>query len=82
MNSVVLTCQQLVELITDYLEGTLPPAEVARFEEHLAGCPHCRAYLDQMRRTVWLVGRISEEHLNPVMRDELLHAFRTWNAST
>jgi predicted anti-sigma-YlaC factor YlaD len=56
-----LTCRQLVEFVTDYLEAALSPRDGARFERHLARCPGCRAYLDQMRRTIRLVGRLASE---------------------
>jgi anti-sigma factor RsiW len=51
-----LTCQQLVELVTDYFEDGLAPADRARFEAHVAGCPGCDAYLEQMRTTLEVVG--------------------------
>lgn len=73
-----LTCQELVELITDYLEGALSPAERARFEAHLAGCTGCRNYLDQMRRTLRAVGRLREEDVSPASREKLLAHFRAW----
>lgn len=73
-----LTCQELVELVTDYLEGALAAAERARFEQHLSTCEGCHHYLVQMRHTIQLVGKLSEEHLTPDARDELLSAFRTW----
>jgi anti-sigma factor RsiW len=47
-----MSCQELVELVTDYLEGALPPEDVARFEAHVAACPGCEAYLEQMRTTI------------------------------
>ncbi len=53
-----LVCQELVELVTLYLEGGLGPDERARFEAHLQICDECRAYLDQIRRTIWLLGRL------------------------
>ena len=53
-----MTCQELVELVTEYLEGALPASDRRRFDEHLAECPHCVAYLDQMRITIRLVGRL------------------------
>ena len=73
-----LTCQELVELVTDYLEGALPGADVERFEGHLAICPGCSTYVDQFRETVRLTGRLREQDigLDPVMRDRLLDAFR------
>jgi len=55
-----LVCQEVVELVTDYLEGALSPAEHRRFEEHLAGCPHCTEYLAQMRETIRLAGRLAD----------------------
>jgi predicted anti-sigma-YlaC factor YlaD len=54
-----LTCRQLTELVTDYLEAVLSSREGARFERHLARCAGCRAYLGQMRRTIPLLGRLA-----------------------
>ena len=73
-----LTCQELVELVTDYLEQTLAPAERARFEEHLAGCPGCQIYLGQMRQTLTLLGTLSEDSIEPAARDQLLRTFQHW----
>jgi anti-sigma factor RsiW len=73
-----LTCQELVELVTDYLEGAMPARERARFERHIAGCKYCTAYLDQMRITIRTLGRLPEETISPSARDELLEAFRDW----
>ena len=73
-----LSCRELVELVTDYLEEVLPPAERVRFEEHLTGCPGCQTYLDQMRQTIGVLGRLTEESLEPAARDELLDLFRSW----
>ena len=70
-----MSCSELVELVTDYLEGRLEPAEVARFEAHLEVCPPCAVYLDQMRLTLRALGRIPEESISPEARKELLHAF-------
>jgi predicted anti-sigma-YlaC factor YlaD len=81
MTTEELTCQELVELVTDYLEMALPEGEMARFEEHLAGCRGCRQYLDQMRTTIRLVGRLREVDLSPPARDELLALFRDWKAT-
>jgi len=78
MTSDELTCQELVELITDYIEGALSDVDRARFEEHLAGCTGCRNYLDQMRRTIRAVGQLTEEDLVPAARDDLLDLFRSW----
>ena len=73
-----LVCQQVVELVTDYLEDVLPAAERVRFEEHLAGCPHCTEYLAQMRETIRLAGRVTADDLTPVMRTDLTDLYRRW----
>jgi predicted anti-sigma-YlaC factor YlaD len=73
-----LTCQELVELVTEYLEDTLPPAERARFEEHLVVCPGCRIYLDQMRQTIHTLGTLTEESISPKAKQDLLQMFRDW----
>lgn len=76
-----MTCQELVELVTEYLEGTLPANEAARFEDHLADCPHCRVYLDQMRHTIGALGRLPRETVPPAVLDELVGYFRTWKTT-
>jgi len=68
-----LTCREMVELMNDYLEGAL-----ARFEAHLSICDPCTTYLAQVRETIRLAGRVTEESLPPAVRDELLQAFRDW----
>ena len=73
-----MSCKELLEVITEYLEGTLPEGERARFEYHLGKCPGCQTYLEQMRQTVRTVGRLSEESLPLPARNELLKAFRHW----
>jgi anti-sigma factor RsiW len=78
MTTPELTCQELVELVTDYLEDALPSHERLRFEDHLAGCAGCRRYLEQMRLTVTTLGRLCEDDLSSAARDDLLAAFRTW----
>jgi predicted anti-sigma-YlaC factor YlaD len=74
-----ITCSQLVELVTDYLEGALTTRERALFEEHLAECAGCVAYLDQMRTTIELTGRLRQDDLAPELPAELVVAFRDWN---
>ena len=74
-----MTCRELVEVLTDYLEGTLPREDRQRLEKHLEACPYCAQYLAQMRRTIDLVGAIGEGSIAPEKRDELLAAFRGWN---
>jgi anti-sigma factor RsiW len=73
-----LTCQELVELVTDYLEGALPEETRRRFEDHVAGCDGCTNYVEQMRRTIELTGRLSPETLSPDAERTLLEAFRGW----
>jgi anti-sigma factor RsiW len=73
-----MPCRELVELVTDYLEDRLSPADQARFEAHLAECEYCQTYLDQMRQTIRTLGRLPEESLSPEARDALLAAFRGW----
>ncbi|MFN8534787.1 MAG: anti-sigma factor [Dehalococcoidia bacterium] len=82
MTSVLddLVCQELVELVTDYLEGAMSPDQRARFERHLADCPYCASYLEQIRRTIRLVGALGDHDLDPEARASLLAAFRTWRA--
>ncbi len=75
-----LSCQELVELVTDYLEGALPSVEQARFEAHLTGCDGCTRYLEQMRLTIAAAGRLTEESIEPAARAELLQLFRDWKA--
>jgi anti-sigma factor RsiW len=73
-----LACQEVVELVTAYLEGSLPRRDRRRFEAHLAGCPHCTEYLAQMRATIRLTGRLGPEDLSAAMRDDLGELYRRW----
>ncbi|MDP9243334.1 MAG: zf-HC2 domain-containing protein [Actinomycetota bacterium] len=75
-----ISCQELVELVTAYLEGALPDGERTRFEEHAAGCDGCTAYLEQMRTTIRLTGMLSPESLSPEAETALLGAFSSWKA--
>jgi len=76
-DSYALSCQELVELVTDYLEGALGPADLRRFEEHISRCDGCTRYLEQLRVTIRIVGTITSD-LSPEMERELLAAFRDW----
>jgi anti-sigma factor RsiW len=76
-----MTCRELVELVTAWLDDALPAAERARFEAHLAECPYCRTYLAQMRQTAHLLGGLSETTIDPAARDALLARFRDWRDS-
>ena len=71
-----MSCRELVELVTDYLEGRLPDATRRELEAHLAGCDNCTAYIQQMRLTLRALGRIPEETISSAARDELMTAFR------
>jgi anti-sigma factor RsiW len=76
-----LVCQQVVELVTDYLEDALPVPDRRRFEAHLRRCPHCSEYIDQMRTVIRLSGRLSPEDLNPQVQDEFLALFHRWKSA-
>lgn len=73
-----LSCRELVELVTAYLEGALPQRDRERFEAHLRACDGCSAYLAQVRQVTTAAGRLHEEHLEPATRSALLAAFRGW----
>ncbi len=78
MNSDDVACRELVEVVTEYLEGALPAARRASFEAHLTECPGCSEYLEQMRRTVRSLGRLTTESIPAEGREELLDLFRRW----
>jgi anti-sigma factor RsiW len=78
MKTEELACRELVELVTEYLEGALPAAERARFEAHLTGCDGCRTYVEELRETIRLAGHLEPDTLSPEARDGLLAAFRDW----
>lgn len=75
-----MKCRDVVELMTDYLEGALSAQDRARFEDHIAGCDGCRAYLEQMRETRKVAGRLASEPVPDALRAELLNAFRDWRS--
>lgn len=79
-DTFALSCQELVELVTDYLEGTLSPVDLRRFEEHTAGCENCTRYLEQLRQTIRIAGTITTDDLSTEMEDELVNAFRDWSS--
>jgi len=76
-----MPCRELVQVVTGYLEGTLPEVDRVRFEEHLAACPHCTAYLDQMRTTLRLAGRLTEDDIPEDTREDLLQVYRAWKSA-
>ena len=73
-----LVCQEMVELITDYLEDALPRSQRRRFEAHIAACEHCNEYLEQMRTTIRLSGRLQSGDLTPAMREEFAALWERW----
>jgi len=77
-----MKCREMVELMTDYLEGALSVRDRESFEEHIAGCDGCRAYLEQMRATMKTVGNLADEPIPETIQEQLLEAFRSWKASS
>lgn len=73
-----MSCKELVELVTDYLEGALSPADQRRFELHMSECEGCKVYIDQMRLTIKAAGQLTEDSLGLAAKEELLAAFRDW----
>jgi anti-sigma factor RsiW len=73
-----LSCQELVELVTDYVEGRLPGPDHARFDAHIGACEDCSAYLEQIRATITISGTLSQATLPPGAADALLAEFRDW----
>jgi predicted anti-sigma-YlaC factor YlaD len=82
MTEAEMTCQELVELVTEYLEDAMAAPERRRLEQHLDACGPCRGYLDQMRRTIQTVGRLRAEAIEPGARDDLLKVFRAWRSGS
>ena len=76
-----LSCQEVVELVTGYLDGALPAEDAALFEQHLNFCEGCVWYVDQLRSTVETVGEIREEQIPPEAKEQLIAAFRDWKRS-
>ncbi|HSC51039.1 MAG TPA: zf-HC2 domain-containing protein [Gaiellaceae bacterium] len=76
-----LSCQELVELVTGFVEGALAPDERERIERHLDTCDGCRTYVEQMRQVIELTGRLTLDDVPPEAERALLEAFRGWRAS-
>ena len=74
----MLTCQEVTEVVTDYLEGRQSMMQRLRFQMHLGMCRHCRAYLRQMKTTVEAIGTLPDESIPPEMSKEVLDRFRAW----
>jgi anti-sigma factor RsiW len=74
-----LECQQAVELVTDYLEGALSRRQRRRFEAHIAACPNCSAYLEQIQAVIATSGSITPDDLTSQARDDLTALYRRWH---
>ena len=79
IDTEAFSCQELVELVTDYLEGALSEGDLRRFDAHIAGCDGCTLYLEQIRDTIRLTGTVTQDDLTPEAEAALLHAFRSWH---
>jgi len=73
-----ITCHEVVELVTDYLDRALPADETSLFEQHINFCDGCIVYVEQMRSTVAAVGHVREEDVPPEAKERLMAAFREW----
>jgi predicted anti-sigma-YlaC factor YlaD len=78
VNQNQLNCQEVVELVTDYLEQALLPEMQAQFEEHIAECPGCDTYLEQVQQTIMLLRKLTEQQMFPKTKQELVEIFRNW----
>ena len=81
IDTEALSCQELVELVTDYLEGVLGERDMRAFDQHIAGCDGCTEYLEQIRTTIRLVGSLTPSDLTTDAETALLQAFRDWKRS-
>jgi predicted anti-sigma-YlaC factor YlaD len=77
-----LTCQEVVELVTDYLEHALLPKTQALFEEHLAGCDGCATYTNQIQQTIMMLRQLTQEPIFPETKRELLEIFQSWKKAS
>ena len=77
-----ITCQEVVELLSDYLDGALDPSTLARVDAHLAGCDGCTMVLEELRETIRLSGGLTVEQVDESQRRTLLEAFRDWTAGS
>jgi predicted anti-sigma-YlaC factor YlaD len=80
MTAAELTCKEVVEIVTDYLEGVMSAEDRARFDAHLSVCEGCTRYLQQMRETIRLTGMLTEEQVPEEHKQRLLEAFRGWKS--
>lgn len=78
----MLSCKEVTELVTDYLEGRLSLMDRMRFKMHIGMCKHCRAYLSQMKKTVEVVGKMPDEPIPEDVHDELMKHFENWKGTS
>ena len=78
MSAAAFSCQDVVELVTEYTENGLPPEQRLAFERHVNACPPCRAHFAQMRKISRTAGGLHEETLPEPLREKLVDAFRDW----
>ncbi len=81
LNAPRLACREVVELLSDHVDGALPARRRDRVEAHLRSCPECRAYLLQLRTTIGTLRRLREDDVPRPIRARLVAAFRAWRAS-
>jgi anti-sigma factor RsiW len=75
-----LACQEVVEVVSNYVDGLMEPEEMRRFEAHLLDCPYCTRYVDQLREIGGALHGLAGESIAPERREALLEAFRGWHA--
>ena len=80
MSSTDISCRELVELLTDYLDGALAPSARERLDAHLEDCDGCNSALAQFRATIEVTGRLTEDEVAAPEREALRAAFRRWRA--
>lgn len=78
MSERALTCHEVIELLSDYIEGALSTDDRVRVDEHLALCDGCETYLDQMRESIRLIGMVPEDEVPEQQKAALLSAFHGW----
>ena len=78
LNMDNLSCQEVVELVTDYLEQALLPEKRVQFEEHIADCPGCDTYIEQVQQTIVMLRNLAKQPMFPETKQELLEIFRNW----
>lgn len=75
MNPDEVQCREVVDVLTDYLEGALPADQRAALEQHLLTCEGCTSYVDQMRTSIGLTGRLQQEDVPAAVMDKVLQMF-------